>query len=235
MNCSTGRVSRLSIAVLAGSVVYLSAFSAHAQNNTPRNPPCLFAPAWVSGPVGDTTNTKPTLSWAPVPGATGYTLYVRDAVTEEWFLRRTGLTTTSYTPPSDFPVNMYTTWKVKGTKPGCEGLYATGSTYRIVYTSMQCPPSIAPWTYQEVEGEITDPSPTFRWTAVPGASEYVIALLYAADDGWYVFGHADSTHETHFTFPVNLPIGPGMRWKIKTECNETYGPFSFSRNFNIVQ
>src|SRR5262245_58850988 len=79
-----GRVARLSVAVLCGSVVYLSAFSAHAQVNTGR---CLPAPAWVNGPVGDTTNPQPTLSWAPVPGATGYTLYVRDAVTEEWFLR----------------------------------------------------------------------------------------------------------------------------------------------------
>jgi len=25
-----------------------------------------------------------------------------------------------------------------------------------------------------------------------------------------------------------------MRWKVKTECNEHYGPFSFSRYFNIV-
>jgi hypothetical protein len=230
MTWLAARVARLAVAMLAGSVVYLSASSAHAQDNTGRG--CLPAPAWVSGPVGDTTNTQPTLSWAPVPGATGYTLYVRDAVTEEWFLRRTGLTTNSYTPPSAFPVNMLTNWKVKATKPGCEGLYANGANYRILYAA-QCPPTIAPWTYQDVEGPINDPSPTFRWTAVPGATEYVIALLWAPDDGFYVFGHADSTEGLSYNFG-NLPVGPGMRWKVKTECDERYGPFTFSRYFNIV-
>jgi len=224
-----GRVARLFIAALAGSVVYLSAFSAHAQVNTGR---CLPAPAWVNGPVGDTTNPQPTLSWAPVPGATGYTLYVRDAVTEEWFLRRTGLTTTSYTPPSAFPVNMLTSWKVKATKPGCEGQYANGANYRIL-VAPHCPPTIAPWTYQDVEGEMTDPSPTFRWTAVPGAEAYVISLQWGDDNGGYVFGHPETTEALSFNFG-NLPVGVLLRWKVKTECNELYGPFSFIRYFTIV-
>jgi len=191
---------------------------------------CLQPPSWVSGPSGDITEVQPTLSWAAVPGATGYTLYVRDAITQEWFLRKTGITTTSYRPGSAFPINMATNWKVKGTTPTCEGLYANGPNFTIHHPAM-CPPDIAPWPYP-LQGEINTASPTFRWTAVPGATEYVIDLLWAPDGG-YVFGHADSTDETFINLGP-LPVGPGLRWKIKPECNEHYGPFSFIQLFNIV-
>jgi hypothetical protein len=69
---------------------------------------------------------------------------------------------------------------------------------------------------------------------VPGAEEYVIALLFAPDDGYYVFGHADSTSETCINLGP-LPVNTPLRWKIKTECNEIYGPFSPSVYFTIVQ
>lgn len=68
---------------------------------------------------------------------------------------------------------------------------------------------------------------------MPGAEEYVIALLYAPDDGDYVFGQAFSTPGTCINLG-QLPVNTPMRWKIKTECNEHYGPFSDSVYFTIV-
>jgi hypothetical protein len=193
---------------------------------------CLPAPAWASGPVGTITDSRPTLSWAAVPGATSYTLYVLTIPEEGWAVHAVGITGTSFQPPSPLPTNHDMRWKVKGEGPCGAGGYANGATFRVS-GGASCPPTVAPTLYGP-SGNITNASPTFCWSAVPGAEDYVIALLFAPDDGYYVFGHADSTGDTCINLGA-LPVNTPMRWKIKTECNEIYGPFSPSMYFTIVQ
>jgi len=193
---------------------------------------CLPAPTWVNGPVGTVSDPQPTFSWGAVPGATSYTLYILGAADDGAIVvRQTGITGTTFHPPSPLPGNQDLRWKVKGEGPCGAGLYASGQVFRI---GASCPPNSAVATLYFPEGTIHDPAPTFCWSPVPGAPEYVIALLYAADDGGYVLGHAVTTSETCINLGP-LPINTPMRWKIKTECNEQYGDFTNSMYFTIVK
>jgi len=83
------------------------------------------------------------------------------------------------------------------------------------------------------EGLIHNRRPVFRWTPVDGIDEYAIAILYAGPDGDYVLGTAFTAHGTSFVPPAPLPFYEPMRWKVKTECNEDYGPFTESMYFEI--
>jgi hypothetical protein len=215
---------RCAVLLAAIGCAVLSAARADAQ--------CLPAPASVNGPSGTITNPQPTFSWAAVPGAQSYTLYVLTIPEEAWAVRATGITGTSFQPGSALPINHDMRWKVKAEGACGAGAYANGATFRVG-NGPSCPPTVAPTLFGP-EGNITDAAPTFCWTSVPGAEEYVIALLYAPDDGYYVFGHADSTTGTCINLGA-LPVNTPMRWKIKTECNEIYGPFSPSKYFTIVR
>jgi hypothetical protein len=212
--------------------ILLSAIGCAFIAATPRaDAACLPAPAWTDGPAGTITNPQPTFSWAAVPGATSYTLYVLTIPEEAWAVRQVGITGTSFRP-SPLESNHDMRWKVKAEGPCGAGAYANGQTFRVG-SGPSCPPTVAP-TLNGPSGNITDVAPTFCWSSVPGAEEYVIALLFAPDDGYYVFGHADSTYETCINLGA-LPVNTPMRWKIKTECNEIYGPFSPSVYFTIVR
>jgi len=218
-------VRRLRHAVLLGvlgAAVLGAAPRAHAA--------CLPAPAWVNGPVGTVSDPQPMFSWGAVPGATSYTLYILGAADDgPIVVRQTGITGTTFRPPP-LPANQDLRWKVKGEGPCGAGLYASGQVFRIAGS---CPPKSAKATLYFPQGTIHDPAPTFCWSAVPGAQEYVIALLFAPDDGGYVFGHAFSTPDTCINLGP-LPLNTAMRWKIKTECNEQYGDFTDSMYFTIV-
>lgn len=192
---------------------------------------CLPAPAWASGPVGTITDPRPTFSWAAVPGATSYTLYILGAADDgPIIVRQTGITGTSFRAPA-LPAGQDMRWKVKGEGACGAGAYASGQVFRVSAPA-SCPPTVAP-VLSGPSGTISNSSPTFCWSSVPGAEEYVIALLYAPDDGDYVFGQAFSTPDTCINLG-QLPVNTPMRWKIKTECNEHYGPFSDSVYFTIV-
>lgn len=223
---SSSRHRHLRLAIL------LAAIGGAMVAATPRaRAACLDAPAWVSGPAGTITNAQPTLSWAAVPGATSYTLYILDAAgSNPIIVRQTGITGTSFRSPP-LPTGLEMRWKVKGEAPCGPGLYANGQNFTVA-AAPSCPPTVPPELFGP-SGTIHETAPTFCWTAVPGAEEYVIALLYAADDGDYVFGRAFSTPDTCINLG-DLPVNTAMRWKIKTECNEHYGPFSGSVYFTIA-
>lgn len=217
--------TRLRTALLIAAVCVIGAARAEAQ--------CLPAPAAINGPVGNLTDPRPTFSWAAVPGATSYTLYVLTIPEETIALRVVGITGTSYTPPTPLPSNHDLRWKVKGEGPCGAGAYASGvGSFRIVAPA-GCPALTERATPISPVGTIRSRNPTFCWTAVPGIEEYALAILYAADDSDYVLGHAIGVTGTCVTVP-GLPVNTPMRWKVKTECDEHYGPFTDSVYFTIA-
>ena len=85
-------------------------------------------------------------------------------------------------------------------------------------------------------GTINDQFPVFSWSAVPGANEYVLKLLYESPDAQYVFPDLGLIHiedATSYQFDRPLPVGVGMRWAVKWECDETYGFYSDETYFNV--
>ena len=100
---------------------------------------CLPAPAWASGPVGTITDPRPTFSWAAVPGATAYTLYILGAADDgPIIVRQTGITATSFRAPA-LPAGQDMRWKVKGEGACGAGAYASGQVFRVSVPA-SCPP-----------------------------------------------------------------------------------------------
>jgi hypothetical protein len=93
-----------------------------------------------AGPAGDVGTARPTFSWTAVPGATSYTLYVLDPA-ENWVIRQTNLTTTSFTPTSNLPEGVELRWKVKGESSCGPGPYSP-STYFTLQPPAP-PPSVS--------------------------------------------------------------------------------------------
>ncbi len=63
------------------------------------------------GPIGNTSDTTPTFTWAPVLGAASYHLTVnRINVPQVGIINQTSLTTTSFVPTTPLPVGTYRAW-----------------------------------------------------------------------------------------------------------------------------
>ena len=81
-------------------------------------------------------------------------------------------------------------------------------------------------------GNITDPTPTFSWSAVPGAESYTLYVLRVSDEA--VMLRETGIPGTSFTPASPLPAGVNLRWKVKGESSCGPGPYSPSVYF-VVQ
>ena len=101
-------------------------------------------------------------------------------------------------------------------------------------TLADCPPLDTAPTPIGPSGTITSRRPLFQWTAVAGIDEYVLLVLYESDNEEYAIpGQPFTVTGTSFRAPTPLPVGVGLRWKVKTECDENYGPFTDSVYFDV--
>ena len=64
----------------------------------------------VLGPIGNTTDRTPTISWRPVDGAVRYELWVNQLGVRDKIIYLTNLTGTSHTPASNLPTGNYRIW-----------------------------------------------------------------------------------------------------------------------------
>jgi hypothetical protein len=81
-------------------------------------------------------------------------------------------------------------------------------------------------------GTVLGGRPLFSWSAVSGVDEYVVEILYASNDGDYVIP-AQTVAGTTFRPSQPLPFWTGMRWQVKAECDERYGPLSETTYFDL--
>lgn len=180
------------------------------------------------GPSGTIRSATPTFTWSAVPGATSYTLYVLRVSDEAIVLRQTGITTTSFTPAAPLPSGVALRWKVKGESPCGPGPYSASVYFDVSDTP--CPPTAAP-DPEGPSGTITTPTPTFAWTAVPGATSYTLYVLRVSDDS--VVLRETGLTATAFTPSNPLPVGVELRWKVKGESSCGPGPYSPSVFFKV--
>jgi hypothetical protein len=95
-----------------------------------------------------------------------------------------------------------------------------------------CPPLDTAPVPLGPEGVVPFAQPTLSWRPVPGIDEYVVLILLQSGNEQTVWGPTHVVGRTSVTAPP-LPPFTEMRWKVKTECDERYGPFSPSMYFTI--
>jgi len=197
-----------------------------------RGMPCppTVAPA-PSGPSGTIINSTPTFVWGAVPGANSYTLYLLKTSDESVVLRQTDIMGTSFAPASPLPKGVDLRWKVKSESSCGSGPYSPSVAFRIDEVT-PCPPVASPET-SAPSGNIGSTTPTFSWTAVPGASSYTLYIIKMSDESVVL----RQTTLTGLSFAPSspLPVGIELRWKVKSESTCGPGPYSPSISFRIGQ
>jgi hypothetical protein len=174
----------------------------------------------ITAPAADATlaAVRPTIRWAPVPGATGYRVQVTSRVPEGAVIASldTLTTTSAFEPPqplADLGAIVRVTVAARcGAETGPE------STLRFfIDTRLGCPavddPAVEPGT----------PGPRLRWKPVQGAQRYEV-LTYAAGDG-RLLGRGE-TRAPSFLLPSSGDA-PAVA-AVRPRCGDGYGPFAFA-------
>jgi hypothetical protein len=93
-----------------------------------------------------------------------------------------------------------------------------------------CPPTTTPQGLAP-QGLVDDPTPTFSWTEVPGATTYTLYVQYPNGD--VILRAADIT--TNSYVPADpLPVITNLIWKVKGECGVGSGPYSTHVSFRVL-
>ncbi|MEI7701456.1 MAG: hypothetical protein WCK86_16780, partial [Planctomycetia bacterium] len=148
------------------------------------------------------TNPRPTLTWASVPGATKYDVWVNNSSTGQSQYIRTTTTETSWTPTVDLPMSRYQVWVRALAVDNTPAIWSPRVDFYIATAPTVVTPLTATFNRRQ----------TFEWTPVAGATSYglLVRNLVTGFDTINVSGLS----ATSFTPPTNLGDGTYAWWAI---------------------
>ncbi len=120
----------------------------------------IVAPPSATGPASATFNRRPTFTWTGVAGAQTYELRLVNEVNGV-VTTQTGLTTTSWTPPSNLADGPYR-WQVLAQSPS--GIRSLWSTAQPLFIGGR--PTVT------VPSGVSGNQPNITWASVGGAVRY---------------------------------------------------------------
>jgi ELWxxDGT repeat protein len=127
----------------------------------------VVTPPNPMAPLSATFDRQPTFTWTAVPGAATYGFFLKDMNTGAIVANVSGLTTTSWTPPSRLPDGNYGWWAIG--RPTSAGFQSNWSA-RLDFFVGGRPVITAP------QGVVRTPRPVLEWNAVFGAVGYEVWL-----------------------------------------------------------
>ena len=158
--------------------------------------PIITAPAQASY-VNVTGTNRVTITWAAVPQAQSYDVWINYGSQAQW--HRATVSGTSYTPDQDFGVGEYRLW-IRSLGTG--NLASAWSPERYFKVTVQT-------TIVAMEPIQNTSRPTITWNPVNGATYYV--WISDLTQGRQVLG-ANSLTSTSFTPTEDLPLGSYRVW-----------------------
>ncbi len=169
----------------------------------------------------NTLNDSILLTWAALPGAAKYDLWVNNLTTgQSLVIRQSTLTTNSYQTAS-LPLGNYVAW-VRGIDAGNN--FATWSISqqftiapRVVLTSPLSPGF--------------NNQPTYQWQALPGATKYHVWVQNRSTIA--VVLNQSGVTATSLSLSTVLPVG-NYRWWVRGSNNQGLnGGWSLAQDFNV--
>lgn len=180
-------------------------------------PIALGTPTPVT-PAGNITTRTPKYTWQAVTGATHYTLYVSD-VTGQGKIQATytntqancATGTTCYFTPT-VAVSGNASWKVQAKAGTVVGAWSALKTFTA-------PPAVT--TFISPKTTSTTKTPTYSWTAVPGATQY---LLWVDNGGVlgkiqtiYTSTQANCATGTTCSVTPTTAVSGSATWKVQSQ------------------
>jgi len=181
-------------------------------------------------PTGCISSVRPTFSWNAAARSSNYYIAVTRNDVENFFINQPGLLGTSYPYPAStaaLTAGVQYRWKVKA----CNNLGCGAWTPSTLFTPF-CPPD--PPALTAPVGCSSSRRPTFTWNAVPGASNYYIAVTRVDVENFFI--NAPGVSGTSYAYPTTLgDLSPGVqyRWKVKSCNNGACGAWSPSSVFTV--
>lgn len=188
-----------------------------------------WSPAWdfavaapkPIGPGVNATKLRPSISWNAVPGAKAYDVRVNDLTAGRIDIfagqRTTG---TNWAPPADLVSGRSYAVRVRAVNSLNMGLWGPGESFSIARPTLNGP-----------AGSINSLQPSFGWSAIEGASRYIIAVddLTTGRTSLYY----QSTTSTSWQPPGDLVNGHSYRWHVSAYNAASLGRWSLASEFRV--
>ncbi len=201
-----------------------SAWSAYRTFHTPLNPPA--APT-LTAPANNalTTDYTPTFTWSMPSTSPPFDHFIVQVDNNNDFsspeVNETSVSASPFTPTSDLASNTKFYWRVRAVNLAGEmGNWSASRTFR---TALTPPALLTPMDASTV----SDTTPTFTWSAVPGATGYTLQVSKNDTFTQLVLNKTvtTNTYTPTTALPTNLPLF----WRVK--ANGTNGPSLWSSPF----
>ncbi|MCI0742561.1 MAG: hypothetical protein L0Y72_26305 [Gemmataceae bacterium] len=185
----------------------------------------VLTPA-VTAPIGQITDTTPTITWSSIAAASRYELWVDHLSTgQSRVMHRTDLTNTTFTPAERLAVGSYRVWVRAFNAQGQASKWSDFQDFQL--TAPAAPALTGP------EAETTDKSPTIAWNAVADAARYDLWVDNLGTGQSQIIREA-ALIDTSFAPAAALPHGQYRAWVRAINDNGVPGSWSAARDFRIV-
>jgi hypothetical protein len=122
----------------------------------------VSTPVYVNPLPQRQTTYRPTLSWAAVPGAVQYDVWLDNRSTGQTQIYRTFVTGTQWTPDGDLPLSRYQFWARGIAADGTPASWSPRADFMVATPPQALSPLTSTFNRQQ----------TFTWTSVLGATSY---------------------------------------------------------------
>jgi hypothetical protein len=189
-----------------------------------------WSPGWtftvgtpqVTSPGAGVTTLRPAVSWTAVPGATAYVVRVDDLTTGRINLFAGQRTTdTTWAPPRDLVSGRSYSVRVRAVNSLNQGAWGAASRFSLATPTLTGP-----------LGDVTGLRPSFSWTAIDGAADYLIAVDDLTMRRTNVY--RQSTTGTSWDLPADLLAGHNYRWRVMARNSVGAGQWAPAEMFRII-
>jgi hypothetical protein len=174
----------------------------------------------ITAPVG-TSGVRPTVTWDPVPDAVGYQVWLTNRTTgvSSVFPGTTALGS-SWAPPKDLTPGHQFQVRVRPLFSDRDGTWGPAGDFQVARPTLLGP-----------NGRVASASPAFSWTAVAGATRYVLVLtdLTTGQQKAVV-----RTTNTSWAPATPLANGHVYRWTVAARNASGLGLFAAPLDFRVL-
>ncbi len=176
------------------------------------------APCNVASGMNTTavTSSSATFNWTAVSGASSYNIRYRITGTTTW---STGSSATASYNASGLTANSTYEWQVQTVCSGGSSVFTASTTFTTSSAPCNVPTGMSTST-------VTSSSATFNWTAVSGATSYLIRYRITGTTTWTSSSSSTATYSAS-----GLTASSNYEWQILTVCSGGSSAYTASITF----
>lgn len=184
-------------------------------------------PPVLTSPAATTVNPRETIRWNPLPGAVRYDLQLANlSLKIPNYIFRSGLTTTSFTPPENLGIGLWRVWVRAYDQFEVPGFWSVPRDYRVV----TAPTITAPVT---TGGVAAASFPDISWTAVADAVRYEVWVNNVTTNSSRVIYQTDIRSTTYREL-ISMGSGTYRAFVRAANAVNEFGNWSLAKEFTVL-